>query len=124
MKHFRQFLMLFVAMVGMFPAMAFSQVDTGFPPFSSITGGPDHINLSNLNIHWEFPIVSKAGRGLPFDYAIAFDNFLLDPATTMDGWEAMETVLSRHSWFRTKPSDLRMDTADRGDNRLRVVFHI
>src|SRR5262249_48788196 len=48
----------------------------GLPRFSTITSGPDQINLGNLNVHWEFPIFSKPGRGLPFRLVLTFDNSL------------------------------------------------
>jgi hypothetical protein len=40
----------------------FAQVQTGTPPFASYSGGPDIINLGNLNAHLTVPIVQKAGR--------------------------------------------------------------
>src|SRR5262249_55671070 len=101
MKGIRQFLMVLAAVVGFFSALSFSQSETGIPPFSSFGGGFDKINLSNLNIHLEIPIVSKAGRGLPFNYALAFDNsfwttriitvdhhpeYAWEPRTKLFGW--------------------------------------
>jgi RHS repeat-associated protein len=54
---------------------AFSQIDTGMPPNSTMLGGPfDTINAGNLNIHFAVPIISKPGRGLPFTYALAYDS--------------------------------------------------
>src|SRR5215470_10975215 len=49
---------------------------TGLPRFSTTTSGHDQINLGNLNVHWEFPIFSKPGRGLPFRLVLTFDNSL------------------------------------------------
>ncbi len=44
------------------PALA--QPTAGLPPFGSFSGGPvDTIDNANLNVHFEVPIVSKAGRG-------------------------------------------------------------
>jgi hypothetical protein len=44
-------LSLFIlALTGM-PSPA--QVPTGAPPFGSFGGGPDTINLANLNVHWD-----------------------------------------------------------------------
>ena len=44
---------------------------TGAYPFASFDNrGFDSVNLGNLNTQFSIPIVSKAGRGLPFTYAI------------------------------------------------------
>jgi RHS repeat-associated protein len=51
-----------------------AQVLTGTPPFQSFGGGPDVINLGNLNVHYSMPIFSRAGRGIPFSYALAYDS--------------------------------------------------
>ena len=52
-----------------------AQVGTGFPPFGSFSrGAPDTINYGNLNVHLQIPIGSKAGRGLPFVYVLAYDS--------------------------------------------------
>jgi RHS repeat-associated protein len=74
MRRIRRSLVVLVAVVALLPIVAFSQVATGTPPFGSFGGGPDVINESNLNIHWSFPIIAKAGRGIPFNYSISFDN--------------------------------------------------
>src|SRR6185312_13269498 len=66
---------LFVALTLLFVTAsgAFAQTASGVPPFSSIGGGPDKLNLGNLNAHWDFPIFSKPGRGIPFSYALGYD---------------------------------------------------
>ena len=46
----------------------------GIPPFSSVTGGPDQINLSNLSIHYTIPVFSRAGRGAPFSFVMNEDS--------------------------------------------------
>jgi len=56
------------------PAISSAQVATGTPPFSSTAGGPDIINLGNLNIHIDAAILSKAGRGMPLTYALSYDS--------------------------------------------------
>jgi hypothetical protein len=53
---------------------AAAQVTTGIPPFQSFGGGPDVINLGNLNVHYSIPVFSRAGRGIPFSYALAYDS--------------------------------------------------
>src|SRR5258706_10527373 len=64
----------------------------GIPAFSTVTNGPEQINFGNLNYHWEFPIVSKPGRGLPFHFALAYDsNFHVSHTL---GWSVHTTVPS------------------------------
>lgn len=67
---------------------------TGTPPFNSFAGGPDIVNLGNLNVHWDFPIIQKPGRGLPFLYLLTYDNSVWYPSggywthTSNYGWGA------------------------------------
>jgi hypothetical protein len=57
------------------PTAAFTQSLTfGIPPFSSVDGGVDSINLSNLGFVYNFPIFSRAGRGTPFSVNSTFQN--------------------------------------------------
>ena len=44
------------------------QVIRGTPPFGSFGGGPDIINLGNLNAHLTIPVRARAGRGSSFEY--------------------------------------------------------
>lgn len=50
------------------------QVPTGVPPFQSFGGGPDIINLGNLNVHYSIPVFGRAGRGTSLNYALAYDS--------------------------------------------------
>jgi len=53
---------------------AFGQTTaTGVPPFTSMSGGPDQVNLANLNVHQVIPVLHKAGRGLPLIFDITYD---------------------------------------------------
>ncbi|MGC2744010.1 MAG: hypothetical protein WA672_12530, partial [Candidatus Angelobacter sp.] len=61
-------------------ASAFAQVATGAQPYGSFSSGPDVINLGNLNLHLTVPIFSKPGRGIPFNYALSFDNSVWFPS--------------------------------------------
>src|SRR5690242_178839 len=72
---------------------------TGVQPFGSFGGGPfDLVNLGPLNVHFEVPITSKAGRVVPFFYKISYDSLLWSPADqygnpvwtpqTTFGWQA------------------------------------
>jgi len=59
-----------------------AQVATGTQAFGSFGGGPfDSINLGNLNVHFAVPILHKAGRGVPFDYALSYDSSIWTPGT-------------------------------------------
>src|SRR5579863_5554973 len=70
--------LFFVLAIVALPALA--QVPTGTPPFGSFGGGPDIINLANLNVHVDVPIVSKAGRGgFNFTYDMSYDSSVWYP---------------------------------------------
>src|SRR4051812_16609796 len=62
-------------------ASSIAQVATGTPPFGTFTGGPDVINLANLNVQLTIPVVSKPGRGIPFTHNIIFNNSIWYPVT-------------------------------------------
>ena len=68
-----------VALVLFSSAPCFAQVQTGTPPFGSYGGGPDIINLANLNAHLTIPIVQKAGRGTNFTYYLNLDSSVWYP---------------------------------------------
>lgn len=79
---------------------ASAQVTVGIPPFISTGGGPEVINLANLNAHYTIPIVHKAGRGLPFTFDLTYDSSIWYPVTANGktswepasawGWDASE----------------------------------
>lgn len=74
----------FFALVILLLIMAISasaQVQTGTPPFGSFGGGPDVINLANLNAHLTIPVLHKPGRGRDFDYDLAYDSSIWTPIT-------------------------------------------
>ena len=60
---------------------ASSQVATGLPPFGSFSGGPDIVNNANLNVHLQIPILTKAGRGLAFYYALTYESAVWYPSS-------------------------------------------
>ena len=63
------------------------QVATGFPPYGSFSPGTfDTVNNANLNVHFTIPIISKAGRGLPFSYALTYDSSFWFPAVSWMPW--------------------------------------
>jgi len=71
---------------------------TGTPRFESFAGGPDVINLGNLNVHYAIPIRHKSGRGTDFAYDLTYDSSVWYPAgstwqptstTTVPGWQGL-----------------------------------
>jgi len=59
-----------------------AQVPTGTPPFGSFGGGPDVINLANLNSHVTIPVIHKPGRGTDFTYDLSYDSSVWYPVTS------------------------------------------
>jgi RHS repeat-associated protein len=56
---------------------------TGAYPFSSIDNrGFDSVNIGNLNTHFQIPIVSRQGRGLPFNYSLVYDGLIWSAVTS------------------------------------------
>jgi RHS repeat-associated protein len=72
-----------------------AQVQTGTPPFSKIGGGPaDEVDLANLNVHLDVPIVNKAGRGISFTYTLGYDNSTWTPV----GSSGSQTWVPAENW--------------------------
>src|SRR5215469_9130584 len=79
-----------------------AQPAPGTPQFGSFAGGPDVIDLGNLNTHITIPIINKAGRGTNFTYDLSYDNSIWYPVTsgstttwqpvTNWGWRAQTEV--------------------------------
>jgi RHS repeat-associated protein len=62
--------------------IAAAQVATGVYPYGTFDNpGPDTINVGNLNVHLDIPVLNKAGRGMPFTYDLSFDNSIWYPMT-------------------------------------------
>jgi RHS repeat-associated protein len=76
----RLFLAVCLLLVISFPVAG--QVTTGTPPFASFGGGPDVVNLGNLNVHLDVPVLNKAGRGMPFTYDLTYDTSIWVPITS------------------------------------------
>ncbi len=89
-------LVALVTVLVLCPVLMFSQVATGAPPFGSFTGGPDVINLANLNDHWTFPIFRKAGRGQSFTYGLKYDSSIWDPSSRT--WQPVGGSNSTWGW--------------------------
>jgi RHS repeat-associated protein len=88
------------------------QSSTGTPPFGSFGGGPDVINLANLNAHWAVPVFSRPGRGVSFSYTLAYDSLVWSlgtvngssawlPATNW-GWAGHTQVATGYLWYTTR----------------------
>src|SRR5579859_6026402 len=72
---------------------SFGQVQTGLPRLGSFQQvGPLTINLANLNAHLSIPIISKAGRGSLFTYALTYDNSF---------WQVGSSAPPYQSWWHT-----------------------
>jgi hypothetical protein len=57
-----------------------AQVATGVPSFSSFGGGPfDTVDEANGNVSFAVPVVSKAGRGMPFTYSLVYNSSVWVP---------------------------------------------
>src|SRR5207302_7557161 len=82
MAHTENRMWLTIVLVLVTTGSGFPQVLTGTPPFQSFGGGPDVINLGNLNVHYSMPIFGRAGRGIPFSYALAYDSSVWKNAGT------------------------------------------
>jgi RHS repeat-associated protein len=73
---------LALSLQGLSATSASAQVPTGTPPFGSFSGGPDVINLANLNSHITVPVLNKAGRGTNFTYDLSYDASVWYPVTS------------------------------------------
>jgi len=80
-----------LALLFTFAGLSAAQVATGLPPFAAFGGGPDQINLANLNIHLNLPVVYKVGRGLPLAYNLSYDGSIWTPVTSSGtkSWEPL-----------------------------------
>src|SRR5579863_6361182 len=98
------------------PTGLIAQVATGTPTFNSFGGGPfDTVNLGNLNVYFNIPIVNKAGRGMPFIYNLAYNNSVWSPVivngtTTWTpaqafGWTAQTAVATGYMSVSTVTSN-------------------
>jgi hypothetical protein len=103
-------IILFSVTAFLFAAQAVAQVVTGTPPFGSFSGGPDIVNNANLNVHWNFPVLVKPGRGLPFSYVLTYDSSVWYPVGSSGsqvwtpvanwGWQGVTQVLTGYVTFK------------------------
>jgi len=76
-----------------------AQVPTGIPPFSSSAGGPDVIDLANLNVHLDIPVINKPGRaGLNFTYDLNYDSSVWYPVGSIGSQLWMPVSVNNWGW--------------------------
>jgi YD repeat-containing protein len=74
------------------PCALRAQVATGTPPFGTFGGGPETINLANLNAHLGVPVLNKQGRaGMNFTYVLSYDSSVWYP-TSVNGVQTWQPV--------------------------------
>ncbi len=121
----RNLLFLLFFFVLSLPASA--QVPTGTPPFGSFGGGPDVINLANLNSHLTIPVIHKPGRGTDFTYDLAYDSSIWYQSNV--GGTNTWTPMGSWGWVgqtqvKTGYVTYTKITGDCGDGHLRVPYSI
>src|SRR5216684_5126420 len=68
------------------PLAAIAQPATGFPPFGTFHHTEfDSINAGNLNVHFEIPVVDESGRGLGYNFHLAYDSSIWSPVWVSNG---------------------------------------
>src|SRR5215831_10253418 len=81
-----RFVFSLLSLVAVSTPFASPQVATGIQPLGSYGGGPEAVNLANANVHWDIPMVSKAGRGLNFSFALGYDSSIWVPDPSVSAW--------------------------------------
>src|SRR5579859_4636137 len=79
-RTFQTFLLLVASSITALSTSA--QVQRGTPAFGSFGGGPDVINLGNLNVRLAIPILHKPGRGRNLNYDVTYDSSVWSPVTS------------------------------------------
>src|SRR2546430_2341982 len=73
-------------------AVSLAQVKTGTPPFGTFGGGPDAIDLANLNVQITAPVLDKPGRSLPFYLSLTYDSSIWSVAAGVSGPSWQPTI--------------------------------
>src|ERR1700722_5786118 len=97
----REISLLFAFVASLIFSFPASAQTTGTPPFGSFGGGPDIINLANLNAHLAVPIMNKAGRGMNFDPSLLY-NTLIWSTVTSGGTTTWSSALN-YGWSGSDP---------------------
>ncbi len=96
-----------------FSALSSAQVPgTGLYAFGSFDSkGADTVNIGNLNVHLDIPVLHKAGRGIPFAYDLVYDGLMWQPVTVAGvqswvpaenfGWLAQTVVMTGYISYAT-----------------------
>jgi RHS repeat-associated protein len=116
------FVLLLMAVAG-YPIAA--QVATGTPPFGSFSGGPEVINLANLNSHITIPVFHKPGRGgMNFTFDLTYDTSVWYPVTSGStktwtpvgnwGWSSISQAVAGYLSFK--------ETTTTKDNGLCTIY--
>jgi RHS repeat-associated protein len=96
------YVLFFMVLIYCLPSTA--QVATGTPPLGSFGGGPDVINLGNLNAHITIPVLHKAGRGAAFGYDLSYDSSIWQPVTS-NGTQTWQNMTETNwGWTASLPS--------------------
>jgi len=103
------YVLFILVLIDCMPSLA--QVATGTPPFGSFGGGPDVIDLGNLNVHLAIPVLNKAGRGMPFTYTLTYDSSVWSPSVSSGdgtwtpslnwGWLGQTAISSGYISYRS-----------------------
>lgn len=115
--------LLFAILTLGFSGTSFAQATAGTPPFGAFGGGPaDVVNLANLNVHIDIPVLHKAGRGVPFNYDMTYDTSLWAPPKRF-GKFGMAAIRPSELVFRVVfPSTGRSADSSREFELLRVAI--
>lgn len=100
MKRASLFCLLVLAFL---PLIVHAQIQTGTPAFGTFGGGPDVINLANLNSQLTIPIVNKAGRGTNFSYSLFYNSSIWVPVNTSGTIAWTPTAVSSWGWTPSTP---------------------
>lgn len=84
-----------------------AQVQTGTPAWAAVdTNGPDVINLGNLNVLLNIPVMSKQGRGIPLSYNLAYNSSVWYPVASGSSttWQPINSNGTYWGWQGLSPA--------------------
>ena len=102
----QRYLMVSVFLLGLFTSWLHAQVATGIYPLGTFAGGPDVVNLQNLNDHFTFNILHKPGVQMPFTFSISYDSAIWKPVagawtpTGNWGWNTQTNAFSGYTTYK------------------------